>query len=100
MPSQEQAQPGEINGDFVDRFTFVHFGTGFCMGLTPAPWWSVPIVAVGWEIAENPAKDRFPEFFPHSSHDTLSNAVVDGVAFCAGAVVGRALRRVFRSRSS
>jgi hypothetical protein len=39
---------------------------------------------VGWELVENPLKDRWPKLFPHSSHDTPANATVDALAVLAG----------------
>jgi hypothetical protein len=84
VAAQRQARPGEINGDGVDRFTIGHAAFGVLMGLGRVPLWAAVAVAVGWELIENPLKDRFPEAFPHASHDTFENASMDAIAMVAG----------------
>jgi hypothetical protein len=90
---QQRAQPGEINGDMFDRFTIGHLAIGVLLGLVRAPWWVALPVAIGWELAENPLKDRFPKLFPHASHDTPANAVADVAAVTAGWASMRLLPR-------
>ncbi len=93
MPRQRRAKRGEINGDLVDRFTLLHFGTGVALGgLTGMPLWGVAIVAVGWELIENPLKDAAPEAFPNPTHDSIGNAVLDATAMLAGAALARLAR--------
>lgn len=45
---------------------------------------------VVWELVENVLKDRFPELFPYSSHDSLGNSVADGGAAIAAYFATRA----------
>lgn len=85
------ALPGEINHDAVDRFTIGHAAVGTIMGLARLPWWVAITVAIGWEVIENPLKDRFPQLFPHATHDTLANATFDALAMIAGYAFIRAL---------
>lgn len=96
MPKQRQAEPGEINYHAFDRFTAVHFMSGVGLGLTPLPMWSIALMAVGWEIVENPLKDNIPKAFPHPTHDSKINAVVDVAAVMTGAVVARLGRGLSR----
>jgi hypothetical protein len=88
---QRLARRGEINGDALDRFTLVHFGAGVTLGLLRTPWWLAIPMAIGWEIVENRLKDRFPEMFPHATHDTLPNAVMDALAMTTGWAAARLL---------
>lgn len=86
---QRMARPGQINGDAFDRFTFVHFGVGVALGMVGAPWWVALPMAIGWELVENRLKDKFPELFPHATHDTLTNAVMDALAMTTGWAAAR-----------
>lgn len=79
-----EAKPGEINGDSIDRFTAGHAAFGVLLGLGRVPWWVALGLAVGWEIVENPLKDRFPKLFPHPSHDAPVNATFDVLAVMTG----------------
>lgn len=88
---QRRALPGEINGDAFDRFTVGHAAVGVIMGLARAPWWAAIGVAIGWELIENPLKDRFPRVFPHATHDRFVNAATDAAAMVAGWAAIRAL---------
>jgi len=91
--TNRKAKKGEINGDLFDRFTLAHFGVGVGLGgLTPMPLWGVALVAVGWEVIENPLKDAAPDAFPNPTHDSLGNSVVDAGAMMAGAVLARLAR--------
>lgn len=85
------ARPGEVNGDALDRFTFGHAAAGVLLGLAGAPFWWTLSLAVLWELAEDPLKDRLPLVFPNSTHDTVRNATVDVLACLAGWAAIRAL---------
>lgn len=91
--SQPTALPGTINGNMFDRFTVAHAGVGVAYGLVGMPFWLAAVLAVGWEFAERPLKNEFPEFFPHSSQDTIANATVDSIAVIGGWWLASQLRR-------
>lgn len=86
---QRMALPGQINGDAFDRFTLAHFGVGVALGMIRAPWWVTLPMAIGWELVENKLKDRWPEVFPHATHDTAANAIVDALAMMTGWAAAR-----------
>jgi len=78
------AGPGEVNYSFVDRFTLVHatFGAGYAfLGLSFAV---AVILALAWELVEDPLKAHLPVFFPHATGDRLRNAVGDFLAVLGG----------------
>lgn len=78
------AKPGEVNYDFVDRFTFVHFAIGVVYGwLGLSAIWT-GVLAVGWELIENPLKAYAPVVFPHASRDRLRNSIGDTLAVMSG----------------
>lgn len=85
------ARPGEMNHNAVDRFTLGHGAVGVLMGLARFPPWAAVVIAVGWELIENPLKDRFPQVFPHASHDTPQNATFDVLAMLLGYAAIKAL---------
>jgi hypothetical protein len=78
------SKPGEVNYDFVDRFTFVHASIGVVYGLLGLNFVWTFALAVGWELVENPMKAYLPMIFPHASSDTLRNSVGDTLAVLAG----------------
>jgi len=78
------AKPGEVNHDCVDRFTLVHASIGVVYGLGGLGLTSVCVLAVGWELVENPLKAWCPRVFPSATRDTLRNAVCDTLAVFAG----------------
>jgi len=90
--AQRLASRGEINGDAVDRFTFVHAGFGALMGAVNTPLWLAVTVAVGWELVERPLKNKFPHWFPNATQDRMVNLVVDAGAMMAGYGAARALK--------
>lgn len=81
---QSQAQPGDVNGDAVDRFTLGHAAVGAVYGLLDMPWPLAVALAVGWEFVERPLKDEYPKLFPYSSQDSTENAVFDTIAVLTG----------------
>jgi hypothetical protein len=78
------AKPGEVNYDFFDRFTFVHFGIGVAYGALHFPLAWVVALAVAWELVENPLKAYLPFVFPHASADTWKNSSGDTAAVLSG----------------
>lgn len=91
--ADDTAKPGEINGDALDRFTLLHFGAGAALGAVGAPWWAVVTVAIGWELLERPLKRKAPELFPHSSQDTVPNAVVEPIRDAGALIAKRKMAR-------
>ena len=78
---KNEALPTTINGAYVDRFTLAHFvGGGIAAYAKVTPIQAV-VFAVGWEIAEDFFKQRYPSLFPHPSIDSKQNALVDVGAF-------------------
>ncbi len=78
------AKPGEVNYPAFDRFTFVHFGIGLGYGFFGLSATIVVVLAVLWEIIENPLKANCPFFFPHATADTLQNILGDIFAVVTG----------------
>lgn len=83
------AKPGGINRDLLDRFTLAHAAIGALYGLIglSLPW--MLVLAVGWELVEDPLKAYLPRLFPHGTSDTLRNAVGDVVAVIGGWWIAR-----------
>jgi len=88
-----EAVRGEINYPPVDRFTAAHYAWGVIMGAARLPWWGALTIAIGWEILERPLKRAVPGAFPHSTQDTVANAVGDAVGMMAGWGTWRLLAR-------
>jgi hypothetical protein len=84
-----RAKPGEINYVPVDRFTTAHFASGYLIGAAGVSDAEMLVAAVGFEILERFLKEWIPQYFPHPSQDTVSNAVVDVVALMVGGWIGR-----------
>ena len=78
------AKPGEVNHDCVDRFTFVHATIGVVYGLVGLGFTSACVLAIGWELIENPLKAYVPRVFPNATRDTLRNALCDTLAVLGG----------------
>jgi hypothetical protein len=78
------AKPGEVNYAFTDRFTFAHFGIGALYGLLHVNFTATVILAILWEILENPLKVYFPSVFPNATADTLKNSIGDTIAVVLG----------------
>lgn len=89
--AQRPAAPGEINGDAFDRYTLGHLAAGVLLGLGRVPLPAALVVAVGWELLENPLKNAVPSAFPHSTHDSFKNAAVDAAAVMLGWAAMRSL---------
>lgn len=83
-PGARQAFQGDINGDAIDRFTLAHLGAGLGLRMLGVPPLTTAALAVGFEIVENPLKDRFPAVFPNATHDRPINAAFDAAAVVAG----------------
>ncbi len=80
-------RPGEQ--PLLDRYSVAHAAAGVVYGAVGLPWWWALGAGVFWELVENPLKDRFPEVFPDSCHDTLGNAAGDLLAVMVGYGLGR-----------
>lgn len=86
-----QARRGEINGGWVDRFTLVHFCLGVVYAAAGLTWLTAALLALLWEISENPLKKRFPGIFPRATADTPVNSVSDVIALMLGWAAGQAV---------
>jgi hypothetical protein len=84
MGSPPPAKPGEVNYSTVDRFTLVHAGIGVAYELLGLSFLPTLLLAVAWELIENPFKAYLPWIFPHATHDTLRNSIGDSVALMIG----------------
>lgn len=71
------SKPGEVNHGLVDRSTLVHAAIGAGYGLLGLGSTSVLLLALAWELVENPLKASLPGLFPHATADTLRNALGD-----------------------
>lgn len=92
-PDQEIViEADRTNLDMFDRFSFAHMFFGVVSGALGSHPALTFTLAVGWEVAENPLKDRFPGLFPNHSHDTLANATGDVLATMVGWAIGHQLR--------
>lgn len=78
------AHPGEVNWPMCDRFTLVHFGIGCTYAVLGLPFLVTLVLAVLWELVENPLKAYCPWIFPHATADTLRNSIGDSLAVCGG----------------
>ena len=67
-----------------DRYTAIHGTVGVFYGAAGFPWWRAALLAVAWEILENPQKDHYPGIFPDACKDTLPNACGDVLAVMVG----------------
>lgn len=84
-----RTNPGAINQDAADRFTFAHGAAGWAMQRFGFGMPATAAMAVGWELIENPLKDALPSVFPNASHDTPKNAATDvGAALAGWALAG------------
>lgn len=83
-PRPAPARPGEINYNTFDRFTLVHFGVGILYAWFKLSCVTAFLLAVGWELVENPLKLWLPILFPHATADTISNSVGDVIAVLFG----------------
>lgn len=83
----------DINQAALDRFTSAHAGVGISIAVLGFPWWAALAMTVGWELVENYLKDRKPDLFPYSSHDSAENSVADAAAVMVGFVVTRHMLR-------
>jgi hypothetical protein len=78
------ARPGEVNHDLFDRFTLVHAAVGATYALLDLGLVVAVLLAVAWELVENPMKATLPAVFPHPTRDTLRNALADMLAVLGG----------------
>lgn len=90
---QPVANPGEINGDPIDRFTIGHAAFGYFLGNKGLSFEKTLLIAVGWEVAERVLKNQFPKVFPNPTQDTFANASLDVVAVIGGWKLGRKMSR-------
>ncbi len=73
-----------MNYAFVDRFTLVHAAIGGVYALLGFGALLAFVLAVGWELVENPLKAHVPALFPNATRDTLRNATGDVIALLCG----------------
>jgi hypothetical protein len=78
------SRPGNVNYAMFDYFTLVHFVIGCTYGWLGSSLITAIVLAVLWEVFENPLKMMFPQVFPHATADTLKNSLGDIMAVVAG----------------
>ena len=78
------ARPGEINHALIDRFTLAHVSIGAGYALANFSFAIVLVLAVLWEVVEDPLKARLPRLFPNATGDTFRNATGDVLAVLCG----------------
>ena len=88
MRKPPPAIEGEVNHSTIDRFTFVHMAIGVGYGFFGLSLAFTLVLAVLWEIVENPMKVRVSFLFPSGTADTLRNAVGDVFAVLVGWLMG------------
>lgn len=86
-----RARPREINYPFLDRFTLVHFLIGMAYGAMGWAFSTALVLAVFWELIENPLKAYLPFIFPHATADTLKNSAGDVIAVICGWLLAQEL---------
>jgi hypothetical protein len=91
MRRPRPAVPGEINYALLDRFTLIHFGIGVGYGFLGLSFFLVVLMAIAWELVENPLKAYVPFLFPHATSDSLRNSVGDTLAVISGFLVFQAI---------
>lgn len=57
---------------------------GVCYGWLGLRFLPVILLALAWELIENPLKAYLPFIFPHGTADTLQNALGDCLAVFSG----------------
>lgn len=75
--------------DLVDLYTLGHAAAGAICARLGWSWETTLVLALVWEVIENPLKDEYPHMFPDACHDRIENAVVDVIATLAGWYVFR-----------
>lgn len=78
------AREGEINYSLFDRFTLVHGLIGVSYALLGLSFLPALLLALAWELVENPLKTYVPRIFPNATRDTLRNALSDILAVLMG----------------
>ena len=61
----------------ADRWTVAHALVGVAYGAAGLDAAEALILAVLWEVVENPMKDRLPALFPEAQHDAPANVAGD-----------------------
>lgn len=87
------ALPGEINGDFVDRFTLAHVAYGAAAQRYGLSFATTMALAVAFEALERPLKEAFPGKFPNPTQGSVPNMIGDVLAAGVGWGASRWLRR-------
>ena len=87
-----------INTAPLDRFTAAHAAMGIAAAAMGVPLPAVLVIAVGWEVLEQPLKRKFPGRFPNPNPDSTKNAVWDINATVIGYAAGETMRRRNRRR--
>jgi hypothetical protein len=82
--TNRMAEPGEINGDYFDRYSFGHAAFGVMMALGRVPPWAAVFIAVTFESSEDWLKDNLTPLFPYATHDSPKGFVGDIASTLAG----------------
>ena len=90
-----------INRVAVDKFTTLHFLSGFLYySITAryipilANYFLILLLAIGWEIVEPMAKEWNPDVFPNPSKDSEINKTFDVLATVMGYFVAEQIQQV------
>ena len=78
----------------ADRWTVAHALVGVAYGAAGLDAAEALILAVLWEVVENPMKDRLPALFPEAQHDAPANVAGDVAAVMLGWLASREIAGV------
>ena len=73
----------------VDLCTIGHLAVGFAIATSGVKLPGAMAIGVGWEIAEQPLKRKYPRAFSNARPDSTLHSVLDAMAVVAGWYLGR-----------
>ena len=77
-----------ININALDRFSFIHFGAGYLVGLSKMPATPAYLIGILWEMGEPYLKLTYPKVFPNPVADSTINKVFDVIIYGIGYSIG------------
>jgi len=78
------------NESSVDKYSALHIATGVIFGILNFPLWFVLILAIVFELIENPLKVKV-DLFPSQKKESLRNQVFDVIFVVLGWGIGIAI---------
>jgi len=78
------------NESCVDKYSALHIVTGVIFGILNFPLWFVLILAIVFELIENPLKVKV-DLFPSQKKESLRNQVFDVIFVVLGWGIGIAI---------